>query len=379
MLCKSRLPRREPTLGRRVVLGLALAPLLYSDSLLAEYVDYHVCAAGLNMGQAASREFFFGRAHAPGEPPADHAGLVGDSLKQAKEHILAAESLFIGPQTEFRGAAVQRLIGDIDRYSSDRWALTFGQRANRISGVAGNYRDSVAWTFASQRPDDFQAKLNCTAHLFNACYQFGYGTTAVLVKDTDPSALGGTLTGMRTSIHQGLQVAIDGYPPEPSIPKICCFFGPSELWAPFLAMDMSSTHGDFSARQPELLAAARSVQRHGASCSPPSPTQHDWSGIWVGRSSGNGYYLTRQPDGEIWVAIRYFGPSGASRGYGFVENEVAFRLVPQADGSYRGFSKWKAVPGQWDDHWRGPGMAVVAGDSIAFNAEGSEEIVRARN
>ena len=100
------------------------------------------------------------------------------------------------------------------------------------------------------------------------------------------------------------------------------------------------------------------TQKDKPYCSASSPAvpphQQNYSGIWIGQSTGNRYRWDLRSNGELVATLTHIPASSSSKGLGFVQGEEAYRLVPLGGNSYTAYLKWKNP-----DRWVQQGTATV--------------------
>lgn len=257
----------------------ALDRIHMSDPTLAvaNQAQEYICAAGLGMGQAAMRVWFFGRAFG-GIPPADQRDAIGANLSNAAASIQAAEDLVITlHRSALRDGAVSQIKQDLDQFSERTRGRSPRQASNYIRGISSRYYRQLAVDFVSARPDALQARSTCDSQLLEACYSYGAATIASAIAEPDRSRLqagaaqSNYVTHMHQTIRGGLALAMDGTPPDLHTDKVCCAFGTPAAWNPILAIRSNSPSGTFAGNEGTLLQIAREATLRPGVCGERPP------------------------------------------------------------------------------------------------------------
>lgn len=251
---------------------------------------------GIRLGQAASREYFFGRAMRDGQPRNEVVADIINDVRAAESHMNTAEMRFPGVQPAERSGWTKVMFDRMERFLSDRARFNYNWRAQAVGNIAQSYSDSLGYTYVSFTParsDQFQRKPNCVSHLFDACYQFGYASTAAAAEDRQ--AMGIFTAGMRNALNGAFSVAVDGFPAQPGMEKICCNIGLDSvgsapaLWAPIMAMNANTPHSAYVTATNTILNIANSIIQ------PPSYPQCVGRGSWPHSASASTSYPPPRP------------------------------------------------------------------------------------
>lgn len=249
---------REPhSVFRTIVIAVLLLACPCGD-LLANDAQARICRAAINFGQAEARTYLFGRAF-QGSIPGDQLAFISTNLGNASAEIAAAEALFGRPfSTEpSRMQAVARLIADINGFTATAAGLSYSHQAAKIQNLAGRYLSTLQSTFVSSRPDAFQYNSTCDSLLFNACYFYGKATIASAFDDDRSHFFeSGAMSTFRTSIRDGLAIAMDGAGhtlPDGHARKICCTFGSPAAWEAMSPLQTGNSMETYATMQRVLL------------------------------------------------------------------------------------------------------------------------------
>ncbi len=222
-------------------LAIVLGALTCCAAALANDVQFHICAAAQNLGQAYARTQYFN-----GEFGPDQSADVAANLANAAAEIAAAEA---GVQQPFfsypeRLRSIAELQAKIAAYARNAEGRSPSARMSMIQGFYTHYRFALSLSYASNRPDDFRWNPTCDSQMLDANWHLGLAATYAAVRfDRGTieeiharSAQGGANSSAFQAIRVGLRQALDGTGPTP---LEHCFFNTEEAWSivPMLPQD----------------------------------------------------------------------------------------------------------------------------------------------
>ncbi len=308
------------------VLCAIISLLLSSAQVWATSAQSHIVSAGINLGQASARMKLFGDAFG-GTPPPDQITDIATNLANAKAHILAAESLLEQPfSTNIQFLDVlKEVVRKIDNYGNATRNASHSHRAKYIESIWGMYRNVLAQTYYSGRQDSFQSNPNCDSTFLDVGYYCGRAAIASAI--TPPHRRSGARaayyqsganSSLRDAIQNGLEIALDGWPPQPNPKKICCAFGSPAEWSviPDFQSDSATSLyaeacGDKGSKIPKI--AERAFVDCGGrpdlpSCSSsPHPDQESCTKNFPGTSptgkNADGQLVCECPNGIVWDKV----------------------------------------------------------------------------
>lgn len=204
----------------------------------ANEAQARIVSAGISLGQATARMELFGKAYG-GDPPADQMADIGTNLANAAAEIEAAEALLQEPfrsNREFRGA-LDTVLRKIKGYENVK-RYNYLQKANYIKDIWSTYRQGLMYTYYSGRQDSFQFNTNCDSLLLDVGFHCGRASIASAIQPPHRRSgarastyQSGANSALRNAINSGLDIALDGRPPQPNPKKIACAFGAPDAWS----------------------------------------------------------------------------------------------------------------------------------------------------
>lgn len=247
-------------------LAVALVALASGGAALANDVQFHVCAAGQNLGEAYARTQYFN-----GEIGPDQSADVALDLANAAAHIAAAEA---GVQPPFstspeRIRSVSELQGQLAAYARNAEGRSPAARMSMIQGFYTHYLNALAITYVSSRPDAFRWTSTCDSAMLEANWHLGRAATYAAVRfdrgrveETQArSNQGGANGSAFQAIRKGLSLAMDGVSPPP---LVACFFNTESAWSLVPMLRSDEPHRTYVDLLPRVLEVCRSAGPHDA-------------------------------------------------------------------------------------------------------------------
>ncbi len=243
--------------SRRVV--VALVALACCTGALANEVQFHICAAGQNLGAAYARVQYFS-----GEIGPDHAAEIAANLANAAAHIAAAEAgvqqpFFTQPDRQRSIAELQRKLA---AYAEHAARQSPAGRMALIQGYYTHYRGALSLSYASNRPDASSWNSTCDSRMLDANWHLGRaGTYAAVRFDRATvheiqarSAQSGANASAYHAIRDGLRVALDGTGPTPIVH---CYFNTEAAWSIVPMLRPDEPHATYVDLLPRVLEVCR--------------------------------------------------------------------------------------------------------------------------
>lgn len=151
-----------------------LIALGWCTVVLANEVQFHICAAGQNLGQAYARTQYFN-----GEIGPDQSVEVAINLANAAAHIAAAEAGV--QQPFFTHAERERSIAELQRkiaaYADRAPRLSPNARMEIIQGFYTHYRNALSLSYASNRNPPVRWNPTCDSRMLDANWHLGRAAT----------------------------------------------------------------------------------------------------------------------------------------------------------------------------------------------------------
>jgi len=214
-------------------LAIVLGALTCCAAALANDVQFHICAAAQNLGQAYARTQYFN-----GEFGPDQSADVAANLANAAAEIAAAEAGVQQPFSSYpeRQRSIAELQGKLARYADLAPHLSPAGRMTKIHELYSHYRFALQLSYASNRPDDFRWNPTCDSQMLDANWHLGLAATYAAVRFERGTieeiharaAQGGANSSAFQAIRVGLRHALDGTGPTP---LEHCFFNTEEAWS----------------------------------------------------------------------------------------------------------------------------------------------------
>jgi hypothetical protein len=246
------------------LLVYVLGALTCCATALANDVQFHICAAAQNLGQAYARTQYFN-----GELGPDQSADVAANLANAAAHIAAAES---GVQQPFfsyptRVQSIADLQAKLAAYARNAEGRSPSARMSMIQGFYTHYRFALSLSYASNRPDDFRWNPTCDSQMLDANWHLGLAATYAAVRfergtieETHArSAQGGANGSAFQAIRVGLRQALDGTGPTP---LEWCFFNTEQAWSIVPMLPNDEPWETYVGLLPRVLEVCRSAGPH---------------------------------------------------------------------------------------------------------------------
>jgi hypothetical protein len=240
---------------------VALVALAAFCPALASEVQFHVCAAGQNLGEAYARAQYFNGLLGP-----DQSVEVALDLANASANIEVAEA---GVQPPFstspeRQRSVSELLGKLAAYQRNAEGRSPEARMSMIEGFYTHYRNALAITYVSSQPDAFQWTSTCDSAMLEANWHLGRAGMYAMVRFDRGrleeiqarSAQGGANGSAYQAIRKGLSLAVDGISPPP---LVGCSFGTEPAWSVVPMLNASEPRQTYVDLLPKVLDVCRSA------------------------------------------------------------------------------------------------------------------------
>ncbi|MEW6338536.1 MAG: PASTA domain-containing protein [Acidobacteriota bacterium] len=243
----------------------AFGALACVSAALANDVQFHICAAAQNLGQAYARTRYFN-----GEIGPDQSAEVAANLANAAAHIAAAEAGVEQPFATYpaRQHSIAELQGKIASYAELAPRLSPAGRMTKIQDFYTHYRFALSLSYASNRPDDFRWNPTCDSQMLDANWHLGLAATYAAVRfergtveETHArSAQGGANSSAFQAIRVGLRQALDGTGPTP---LEHCFFNTEQAWSIVPMLPADEPWETYVGLLPRVLEVCHSAGPHG--------------------------------------------------------------------------------------------------------------------
>ncbi len=245
-------------------LAIVLGALTCCTAALANEVQFHICAAAQNLGQAYARTQYFN-----GEFGPDQSVDVGLNLANASAHIAAAEAgvqqpFFTSPE---RQRSISELQGQLAAYARNAQGRSPSARMVMIQGFYTHYRNALSYSYASNRSDAFHWNTTCDSRMLDANWHLGLAVTYAAVRFDRGTieeiharaAQGGANSSAFQAIRAGLRLALDGTGPTP---LEYCFFNTEQAWSIVPMLPADEPWETYVGLLPRVLEVCRSAGPH---------------------------------------------------------------------------------------------------------------------
>jgi hypothetical protein len=218
----------------------------------ANEVQFHICAAGQNLGDAYYRAKYFN-----GEIGPDQTAEIAANLANASAHIGAAES---GVQQPFatspaRRQSIAQLQRKFANYADNARGRSPAAKMSMIQGFYTHYLSALAIAYVSSRPDAFRPTTTCDSAMLEANWHLGRAGTAAAVQfDVARGDQQGANQSAHAAIRKGLSVSVDG---TSRTPQVACMFGTREDWSIVPPLRANEPHPTYVALLPRVLEVCR--------------------------------------------------------------------------------------------------------------------------
>ncbi|MCU0290516.1 MAG: PASTA domain-containing protein [Thermoanaerobaculaceae bacterium] len=244
--------------------SVALGAIISCTAALANEVQFHICAAGQNLGAAYARTEYFN-----GEIGPDQSADVAANLANAAAHIAAAEAGVQQPffSTPDRQRSIAELQGKLAAYARLAEGRSPAARMSMIQGFYTHYRNALSYSYATSRSDAFHWNPTCDSRMLDASWHLGLAGTYAAVR-FDPGLIeehqarskqNGANGAAFQAIQAGLRLALDGTGPTP---LEHCTFNTEQAWSIVPMLRFDEPHATYVELLPRVLEVCRSAGPH---------------------------------------------------------------------------------------------------------------------